>query len=407
MYMDTIESYNFISARFVYSGWVPLFTSACPSQPPCPTTYTQLLERFLHNLWQIGANLQLRLHRKRRWCHLVTFWIIPPGASPKLFFKKQHHNTSPVWVCVCVCVYTPSDTGHYVFEKHFASCKTIARWKTTTLSDFAVLTAAIWSWMSLFSCWLSKFMNALVSAWIQQPFSKDRGTQHITGTVSNEATSDMGYWIRSIQRTCFLTWQKAKPRTFRFLRMVTWRLENMSKFDSLDFFRTYLTTCTSRFWYTMYLLCSFTCTRHDVLSQKAINRGLWDDVCARLLHYTRSECDDCHQCVIWERRTSLFRAQQSWMFSLKKIMGSKNPVTHVYHSIPRVSPNFHHVFVRTKMRRPSTNHPHLIFTEEPCQGKCPGSMFHLQGQEVCHQFTAWEEKRCPQNLHEHFGFIRW
>lgn len=22
-----------------------------------------------------------------------------------------------------------------------------------------------------------------------------RGTQHITGTVSNEATSDMGYWI--------------------------------------------------------------------------------------------------------------------------------------------------------------------------------------------------------------------
>ena len=37
-------------------------------------------------------------------------------------------------------------------------------------------------------------MNALVSAWIQQPFSKDRGTQHITGTVSNEATSDMDWY---------------------------------------------------------------------------------------------------------------------------------------------------------------------------------------------------------------------
>ena len=26
-------------------------------------------------------------------------------------------------------------------------------------------------------------------------YNLSRGTQHITGTVSNEATSDMGYWI--------------------------------------------------------------------------------------------------------------------------------------------------------------------------------------------------------------------
>ena len=212
----------------------------------------------------------------------------------------------------------------------------------------------------------------------------------------------MGYWIRSIQRTCFPTWQKAKPRTFRFLRMVTWRLENMSKFDSLDFFRTYLTTCTSRFWYTMYLLCSFTCTRHDVLSQKAINRGLWDDVCARLLRYTRSECDDCHQCVIWERRTSLFRAQQSWMFSLKKNMGSKNQVTHVYHSIPRVSPNFHHVFFVQKWGdQAPTIHTSSL----------PKSRAKENALEACFTFKV---RKCvinsqlgPQNLHEHFGFIRW
>ena len=30
--------------------------------------------------------------------------------------------------------------------------------------------------------------------------------QHITGTVSNEATSDMGYWIWSIHRICILRW---------------------------------------------------------------------------------------------------------------------------------------------------------------------------------------------------------
>ena len=34
---------------------------------------------------------------------------------------------------------------------------------------------------------------------------QSRGTQHITGSVSNEATSDMGYWIWSIQRTCKFT----------------------------------------------------------------------------------------------------------------------------------------------------------------------------------------------------------
>ena len=41
-----------------------------------------------------------------------------------------------------------------------------------------------------------------------------RGTQHFTGTVSNEATSEMGY---PAGRTCtnfhFRQWQPAKPST--------------------------------------------------------------------------------------------------------------------------------------------------------------------------------------------------
>ena len=44
-----------------------------------------------------------------------------------------------------------------------------------------------------------------------------RGTQHFTGTVSNEATSEMGYPAWPAGRTCefsFLSaWHEAKPRT--------------------------------------------------------------------------------------------------------------------------------------------------------------------------------------------------
>ena len=50
-----------------------------------------------------------------------------------------------------------------------------------------------------------------------------RGTQHFTGTVSNEATSEMGYPAWPAERTCtifqFRQWQPAKPSTgmsFRF-----------------------------------------------------------------------------------------------------------------------------------------------------------------------------------------------
>ena len=44
-----------------------------------------------------------------------------------------------------------------------------------------------------------------------------RGTQHFTGTVSNEATSEMGYPAWPAGRTCtifqFRQWRPAKPRT--------------------------------------------------------------------------------------------------------------------------------------------------------------------------------------------------
>ena len=41
-----------------------------------------------------------------------------------------------------------------------------------------------------------------VSSAFSAKIFQNRGTQHSTGTVSNEATSDMGYGIWSIQRTC-------------------------------------------------------------------------------------------------------------------------------------------------------------------------------------------------------------
>ena len=42
-----------------------------------------------------------------------------------------------------------------------------------------------------------------------------RGVRHDCGTALNEATTIMGYWVWSTQRTCsiFPTWQRAKPRT--------------------------------------------------------------------------------------------------------------------------------------------------------------------------------------------------
>ena len=56
-----------------------------------------------------------------------------------------------------------------------------------------------------------------------------RGTQHFTGTVSNEATSEMGYPVWPTGRTCSVcqlssTWQRAKPRTL---------LTNLFVFDDL------------------------------------------------------------------------------------------------------------------------------------------------------------------------------
>ena len=44
-----------------------------------------------------------------------------------------------------------------------------------------------------------------------------RGTQHITGTVSNEATSDMGYWIWSIQRTCQMNFMEVMLKLCSFV----------------------------------------------------------------------------------------------------------------------------------------------------------------------------------------------
>ena len=59
-----------------------------------------------------------------------------------------------------------------------------------------------------------------------------RGTQHFTGTVSNEATSEMGYPAWPAGRTCifslqfWLTWHAAKPRTaqlyFHFTVVAIW-----------------------------------------------------------------------------------------------------------------------------------------------------------------------------------------
>ena len=63
-------------------------------------------------------------------------------------------------------------------------------------------------------------------------YSICRGTQHFTGTVSNEATSEMGYPAWPAGRTCifslqfWLTWHAAKPRTaqlyFHFTVVAIW-----------------------------------------------------------------------------------------------------------------------------------------------------------------------------------------
>ena len=141
MYMDTIESYNFISARFVYSGLGTLIYISMPITTPLPNdlhrSSSSVFFTISDRLVLICSCGSIGKEDGATWSHFRSFHRV----LPQNFSSKNNITTLPR--CVCVCVRTPSDTGHYVFEKHFASCKTIARWKTTTLSDFAVLTAAI------------------------------------------------------------------------------------------------------------------------------------------------------------------------------------------------------------------------------------------------------------------------
>ena len=67
-----------------------------------------------------------------------------------------------------------------------------------------------------------------------------RGTQHFTGTVSNEATSEMGYPAWPAGRTCnaiisiLLTWQGAKQRTPTNTNLVLHGCRNL-RFSSASF----------------------------------------------------------------------------------------------------------------------------------------------------------------------------
>ena len=47
------------------------------------------------------------------------------------------------------------------------------------------------------------FHDTLICTNLQELFLQNRGTQHVIGTVSNEATNDMGYRSWPLWSTCF------------------------------------------------------------------------------------------------------------------------------------------------------------------------------------------------------------
>ena len=122
-------------------------------------------------------------------------------------------------VCVCVCVLNFSKEANLylilLFYKDFMYF---------TMLDlvFGILVFWHFYFMIFWQLVLCQFgiqhnfdafsrTYATISVFLQQTVPRDwiwsRGTQHIIGTVSNEATNDVGYWIWSIQLTClFRDW---------------------------------------------------------------------------------------------------------------------------------------------------------------------------------------------------------
>ena len=82
-------------------------------------------------------------------------------------------------VCVCVCGTSQEKKNLYL---HFFD----NIWQFQYLFLKLLLNQIVRMFSYLFVCW--KDFSTI-------RYSFSRGAQHITGTVSNKATSDMGYWI--------------------------------------------------------------------------------------------------------------------------------------------------------------------------------------------------------------------
>ena len=85
-------------------------------------------------------------------------------------------------------------------------------WKDVKL----LFSAAVWC----YSTFVSGFSISFVIFFHMHEFS-NRGTQHFNGTVSNEATSEMGYPAWPAGRTCqfFQKWEEAQPKNLHVVHL--------------------------------------------------------------------------------------------------------------------------------------------------------------------------------------------
>ena len=134
----------------------------------------------------------------------ITYWFVDFGIQ----FPSDRSDDPVLSKCVCVC--------ECVCVKHLNRCKTSIRFAYFVCISVGSLHFRL---VHLFG-----YAREFTSISFQQGFMQgnsllfhfSRETQHFTGTVSNEATSEMGYPVWPTGRTCSVfspQWHRAKPRT--------------------------------------------------------------------------------------------------------------------------------------------------------------------------------------------------